>query len=390
MNTCATYADGRPYRAPRSRFTSDVCPLIAPPPVVAIALERSAVNWPRFWQLIQSQLRQGGFQTGTLKVYRQVLRAFRTFVEAQRGGAPHRSGGRPADATPKLARAFIAGYVDEQVSWSRLSTVIAVLRTSFDKLGGLRITEGMCTPRRTDPLGEVVTAAEAARMIECCPTIRDRLIIGLLFGCGLKVGELCALRWADIDPVARQLTVHFDGGARRRAVPVPEALLPVLAEGVKRCEPNSHIFVGGRTNPALSTRSVERIVNRAARDAGVLKEVCCMSLRNGYAVDRLRRGDSIRAVQEALGHKHVATTMRYQRWLLPDLVNPADIAEGLQVQTAVAPPVELPHVSAESLALPFPALANTAPAFQARLKTQFTACYLALRRFRSQLQAHPP
>ena len=115
-----------------------------------------------------------------------------------------------------------------------------------------------------------------------------------------------------------------------------------------------------------------------------------MSLRNGYAVSRLRRGDSVREVQEALGHKRVATTMRYQRWLLPELVNPADLAEGLSMQSPRTSPVDLPPISAASLSLPFPALANASPTFQARLKTQLTACYLALRRFRSQLDAQPP
>ena len=315
------------HRAPRPRFsTTPTQAMIAPPATAgpaAIALAPT-MDWPQFWEAVRSDLRARSFQTGTLLTYRQVLRSFKTFIEERRKACGCALPSRPAETTSALAESYLASLAEREISWSWRSTVTSVLRTAFDKLGGKNITAHLRTPKRPDRLGEIVTEAEAARMIEQCPTLRDRLIIGLLFGCGLKVGELCVLRWADVDPQARELTVHFDAGTRHRTLPLPEALVPVLAEGVKRCAPEEYIFVGGKPGAPLHRRSAERIVSRAARDAGLLKEICCTSLRNGYAVSRLRRGENIRSVQEALGHKQLATTMRYQRWILPDCLNPAD------------------------------------------------------------------
>ena len=64
---------------------------------------------------------------------------------------------------------------------------VSVLRTSFDKLGGLRTTAALRTPKRPEPLRDILSADEVARLIEAAPTLRDRLLIGLLYGCGLKV-----------------------------------------------------------------------------------------------------------------------------------------------------------------------------------------------------------
>jgi integrase/recombinase XerD len=103
---------------------------------------------------------------------------------------------------------------------------IAVLRTAFDKLGGLSTTAHMDTPKRPLRLAELVSGDEVGRMIQVLPTIRDRLLVGFLYGCGLKAGEVCRLRWADVDAAGRGLTVHFAGDTRQRRVDLPNALLP--------------------------------------------------------------------------------------------------------------------------------------------------------------------
>ena len=102
----------------------------------------------------------------------------------------------------------------------------------------------------------------------------------------MKVGELCRLRWQDADVASRQLTIRY-ALTRSRCVVIPEALLPVLALGVRQCPADDHIFRGTRPDKPLCERSVERIVRRLAMDAGLLKDVCCMSLRHSHAVTRL-------------------------------------------------------------------------------------------------------
>jgi len=84
-----------------------------------------------------------------------------------------------------------------------------VLRTAFDKLGGMTVTRRLRTPKRGERLPVVLNLDEAGRLVQAAESVRDRLLIGLLYGCGLKVGELCRLRWMDM--VFFPLAVGFAG-----------------------------------------------------------------------------------------------------------------------------------------------------------------------------------
>ena len=135
MAGSAVYADGRPYRAPISSLAPRDLYLFRKPATPILNRHIYKMSWPGFWQVTQSILKRAHFRRGTLKVYRQVLRAFAAFVDEQRNHcsiSPFPS--VPADAEDGFAREFIYALNDRHVSASWLSTNISVLRTVFDKL----------------------------------------------------------------------------------------------------------------------------------------------------------------------------------------------------------------------------------------------------------------
>ena len=79
----------------------------------------------------------------------------------------------------------------------------------------------------------------------------------------------------------------------------------------------------------MSVRTVERIVSRAARKAGLTQSVCCTTLRRSYAVQCLREGMDVCRLRESLGHQHLETTLQYERYLSPPNHNPLDCASCL-------------------------------------------------------------
>ena len=81
-----------------------------------------------------------------------------------------------------------------------LSANISTLRKLFDKIAGLKVTRGLRTPKRAAVLPDVLTKEECERLLRTAGTVRDQLILGLLYGCGIKSSELCALRWQDVNP----------------------------------------------------------------------------------------------------------------------------------------------------------------------------------------------
>jgi integrase len=307
-------------------------------------LRRSELPWTLFWQVVQRELRNARFRIGTLRVYRQVLRSFKAFLDS-RSRPPDRPPPFPAprDVTAEMAEEFIHHIVARQRSASWLATNICILRTAFDKLGGLCLTRRLVSPKRPDQLPDVLAPAEMRALIAAAPTPRDRLLIGFLYGCGLKVAELSALRWRDLDIAARLIHVVRRGIAPERRIHIPDPLLGILARGARECEPGAFVFPGRAKGRHLSERTAERTVARAARSAGLLKPVCCMTLRHSYAVARLRAGDNIRDIQESLGHHHIETTLQYRRYLATDGI--PSPAERLQI----AFPNSVPNVGAVSV-----------------------------------------
>ena len=156
----------------------------------------------------------------------------------------------------------------------------------------------------------------------------DRLLVALLSGCGLRVSEACRVRWADFDATAATLRIEDPSGLRSRTVPMPQGLLP-LFQGLAAISRVSDPMLSGRpiANAAprgLSVRQAERVVQKAGLRSVVLKRVTPTNLRSTYAHRRLLGGHTIRAVQEAMGHRSVKTTLRYQACILPSVTSPLD------------------------------------------------------------------
>ena len=99
-----------------------------------------------------------------------------------------------------------------------------------------------------------------------------------------------------------------------RRLAIPDSLLPILTRGARECAPDAFVFSGRAPGRHLSERHAERLIAGAARTAGLLKPVCCMTLRHSYAVARLNAGHNIRDIQESLGHRRLETTLAYDRY----------------------------------------------------------------------------
>jgi len=140
---------------------------------------RAAPDWPAFWQRIRERLARDGYRTGTLRLYRHVLRDLRTFL------LDHHHIHHPGLLTRELADDYLLHLTRQNVSWSWLANVIAVLRNSFDRLGHLELTVHMVTPRRKWPLPETLHARELGLLFDALPNPRDRLLVALLSGCAV-------------------------------------------------------------------------------------------------------------------------------------------------------------------------------------------------------------
>lgn len=166
---------------------------------------------------------------------------------------------------------------------------------------------------------EVLDYAELERLLaapqgDALPALRDRAIIETFFSTGLRVSELCALdRFIDID--RGELAVRGKGDKLRIVFLSPRAQRALKSYLEKRGDAEEPLFISvgkaGKVLGRMLPRTVQRLIDRYARKAGIMKKVHPHQLRHSFATDLLINGADLRSVQALLGHANVSTTQIY-------------------------------------------------------------------------------
>jgi integrase/recombinase XerC len=174
---------------------------------------------------------------------------------------------------------------------------------------------GLRAPKAPRKLPKVLDPDEAKTLVETpvdAPLgLRDRALLELFYSSGLRLSELCGLRWAQVDLDDALVTVHGKG-KRERVVPVGTHALAALAEwrastGAKHDDP---IFPG-RGGAPITPRAVQLRVRQLAERQGLFKQVHPHMLRHSFASHILESSGDLRGVQELLGHADLSTTQIY-------------------------------------------------------------------------------
>ena len=182
-------------------------------------------------------------------------------------------------------------------------------------------TETVGLPRKPQHLPDVLSVQQACRMIDlfCGDTpreLRDRAILEVLYGCGLRVSELCGL---DVDRVhlSDGFLLVMGKGSKERVVPVSgaaeRALRVYLSEGrphlARATQPTSAVFLNARGG-RLTRQAVHSLVRKAGQAIGV-DDLHPHTLRHSCATHMLEGGADLRVIQDMLGHADISTTQIY-------------------------------------------------------------------------------
>jgi integrase/recombinase XerC len=260
----------------------------------------------------------------TVDAYRRDVTALAAFLH--RGGAGLGQVDHPTlrrflaqQHTLGYARASIARRVGAIRSFYRWA--VADGRVASDPsllLGRPKVASRLPTvlrPGEAASLVEIATDPDDASPVDRAIALRDRALLELLYGSGLRVGEVtgAAVDRVDLDRARIQV---MGKGAKAREVPISDFAADAIAAWLRRGRPvlathaGGALFVGRRGRP-MDTRDARRVVERYARDVAPGRRVTPHTLRHSFATHLLEGGADIRAVQELLGHASVATTQRY-------------------------------------------------------------------------------
>jgi len=172
---------------------------------------------------------------------------------------------------------------------------------------------------RAKKLPTVLTEDEQERLLEQAnsryPTgERNQTMLRLMLNTGLRLAEVTALKWRDVDLTTGKLMVRQGKGAKDRTLWVAEADINRLRSWRERqaavCDTCDHVFTTLQGQP-LGHRYVQRMVKRYAAKAGIDKNISPHTLRHSFATDLYRETSKIRLVQKVLGHSDLSTTMIY-------------------------------------------------------------------------------
>ncbi len=256
----------------------------------------------------------------TLEVYSRDMRDAVLWLQSQRVDSP--------DATTRRhLRRYLAHLDGEGYARRTTARKASVIRRYFDwaRRSDRLVSDpaaGLSAPRGSSTLPRILSASELDALVEGSPRsaqdpvidLRDRTIVELLYGSGLRVSELCGLTRTDIAHGFDAITVWGKGNKQRRlplSEPAAEELRSWLdrgRQGLATAESPAEAVFLNRRGRALSPRDVRRILDRRAASP-----THPHALRHTFATHLLDGGADLRSVQELLGHADLATTQIYTR-----------------------------------------------------------------------------
>jgi len=214
-----------------------------------------------------------------------------------------------ADVREWLLHMVRAGYQPSTVNVSR-----GALRRFFrDTLDRPAVVERVPTMRVDDRFPEILSADEVARLIAHARIPKHRAMLMLMYGTGLRTGELSEMRVSDVDGPRSVIHLRDTKSRRDRIVPLPDRARDAMREYWRGCRVRprgEQLLFPGRHGP-LTREAICRAVRCAATDAGITKKVWPHLLRHCFATHLLEAGCDLRTLQILLGHRSILSTTRY-------------------------------------------------------------------------------
>ena len=152
---------------------------------------------------------------------------------------------------------------------------------------------------------------EVKAMIKHAVLLKHRLLVSLLYGCGLRCGEVRTIRLRDIDLSRSMLLIRKTKGNYDRYVPLGKLLVKGIQQYIESTGATDYLFTGSDYDSRYSQRGVQWVIKNLCQKAGIRKEVNTHTLRHTYATHLLEDGLDIVSIKELLGHAHIETTMVY-------------------------------------------------------------------------------
>jgi integrase/recombinase XerC len=302
-------------------------------------------NWVT--PFVESLAAEKGYSEHTCRAYQQDLEEFIGFLATQEDPDPAGSGNRSGIRIDGLLIREYLGVLHKKNSKATIARKLSAIRSFFRHLVRLgAATENpadvVATPKQDKRIPDYLSVDQMFHLLDFTPpdtllVDRNRAILETLYSSGIRVSELAGMNVSDVDFQSGMIRV-YGKGRKERLVPIGNKALAAIrtyrarlvreasagGSGMTPAE-NEALFLN-KNYGRLSTRSIARILQKAADASGLSTPVSPHVLRHSFATHMLDAGADLKAVQEILGHKSLSTTQKYTHVSIDRLMKAYDKA----------------------------------------------------------------
>lgn len=243
------------------------------------------------------------YSSNTIKTYSDALEVFFRFYQNK----------EPESFTIEDIVHFNSEYIlRKNLSASYQNQVINAIKLFYrNRFNKAMEVDFIQRPRREKRLPNVLSKEEVKAILEAHNNLKHKVMLSLIYSCGLRCGELLALEPFHIDSKRNIILIKNSKGKKDRIVPLSQKILEMLRTYYKLYKPKRYLFEGQTSGMPYDKRSLQLVLKQALNKTKIIKPVTLHWLRHSYATHLLENGTDLRYIQEILGHSSSKTTEIY-------------------------------------------------------------------------------
>jgi len=248
---------------------------------------------------LETELKLRGFTQATYKTYIDNNKRFLNFIKKT-----------PEEISEDDIKLYLAHLMSEkQQKPASVNLTLSALKFFYKEILNKDLFNRIKPPKSEKKIPTVLTKEEMKQLLDAIKNDKHKLLVEFLYSSGLRVSECVKMKIDDLNLKEKMGKVISGKGKKDRHIILSNKLIEHLNKYLKEKEESEYLFPSDKKH--ISVRMAQKIVKKAAKNAGIKKRVFCHALRSSFATHLLEAGTDIRVIQVLLGHSSISTTEHY-------------------------------------------------------------------------------
>lgn len=254
---------------------------------------------PKYIDLFRNEITRLGYRKNTIDNYVGCVDLFLRYFDGKET--------EPSKINEQQIKDYLSTYKQHNTQRSNHSAIKCFYTYTIKQPNKFKYIQ-YC--KKSQKLPIVLSVAEIQKMFSVCANKKHKVILSLLYSCGLRVSELINLKWQHIDRSRMIINIINAKGGKDRQVMLDAIIIPLLEDYYREYKPKEYVL-NGQFSLQYSEQSVGQVIKQLAKSAGINKRVYTHLIRHCNATHLLEGGTDLSLIQKLLGHSNIKTTLIY-------------------------------------------------------------------------------